>query len=244
MLGNAHWAVVTGGDKGLGKGVVDALAQAGYNVIFTYLSNTKGAEALTSKYSNVSSVRCDLFDNNSIQSAIENINNMAGKVDILVNNAGVDNDCLFVKMDFSRWREVINVNLVQLYHFTNSFLPMMILNKWGRIINVSSIGAFQDAYGKSNYAAAKAGILGFTRALALEVADKGVTVNAVCPGAFDTSMFERIPAKYRESIQSKIPMKRLGHPEEIGHLVEFLVSESASYITGQTIHINGGWYLG
>ncbi len=244
MLENAHWVVVTGGDKGIGKGVVDVLAQAGYYVLFTYLSNIAGAKALTSKYSNVSSIRCDLLDNESVQSAIENINDKTSRIDILVNNAGIDKDSLFIKMDFLRWSEVINTNLVQLYHFTHSFLPLMITNNWGRIINVSSIGAFQDAYGKSNYAAAKAGILGFTRALALEVADKGVTVNAICPGAFDTSMFERIPEKYREGIKSMIPMKRLGNPEEIGHLVEFLVSERASYITGQTIHINGGWYLG
>lgn len=244
MLKSSQWAVVTGGDKGIGRGVVEVLARKKYNVVFTYLSNIQGANALTAKYSNAISVQCDLSDQDSIQSAIDFINSQVERVDILINNAGVDKDALFIKMDFQKWSEVINTNLVQIYHLTHSILPSMTANKWGRIINVSSIGAFQDSFGKSNYAAAKAGILGFTKALALEVADKGVTVNAICPGAFATSMFDRIPEKYRESIKSSIPMKRLGNPQEIGYLIEFLISDKASYITGQTIHINGGWYLG
>ena len=244
MLNSSRWAVVTGGDKGIGKGIVEVMARKKYNVIFTYLSNIQGASALTAKYSNAIAVQCDISDKDSIQSAINFINCKVDRVDILINNAGVDKDGIFLKMDFLKWSEVINTNLVQIYHLTHSILPSMTANNWGRIINVSSIGAFQDSFGKSNYAAAKAGILGFTRALALEVADKGVTVNAICPGAFATSMFERIPDKYQEIIKSRIPMKRLGNPQEIGYLIEFLISDKASYITGQTIHINGGWYLG
>lgn len=244
MLNSALWAVVTGGDKGIGRGIVETLSRKKYNVIFTYLSNIEGARSLTEKYPNAISIQCDLSNNNSIQSVIDFVYSKVDRIDILINNVGVDQDGLFIKMDFQRWSEVINTNLVQIYHLTHAILSPMVANNWGRIINLSSIGAFQDSFGKSNYAAAKAGILGFTKALALEVADKGVTVNAICPGAFATSMFERIPERYRDTIKSRIPMKRLGNPKEVGYLVEFIVSDKASYITGQTIHINGGWYLG
>jgi 3-oxoacyl-[acyl-carrier protein] reductase len=244
MLKQTRTALITGGDKGIGKGIVQVLAEEGYKVIFTYKSNENGAQELAAAYANVHAVKCDFADNESIQNAIDEISKLALGIDVLVNNVGIDMDSVFVKMDFATWNEVIQVNLVQVYHFIHAFAPGMIAGKWGRILNVSSIGAFQGSFGKANYAASKAGILGLTKALALEFAAKGVTVNAICPGAFDTSMFERIPQKYREDIEAKIPMKRLGNPQEMGQLVKFLASDDAAYITGQTIHINGGWHLG
>ncbi|MDD3235678.1 MAG: 3-oxoacyl-ACP reductase FabG [Candidatus Cloacimonetes bacterium] len=244
MLKEAKTAFVTGGDKGIGRGIVQVLAEAGYKVIFSYKSNEKGAQELEVEYASVHAVQCDLADNASIQNALQTITAIASSIDVLVNNVGIDRDGVFVKMDFDTWSEVIQVNLVQIYHFIHSFAPGMIEKNWGRILNVSSIGAFQGSFGKSNYAASKAGILGLTKALALEFASKGITVNAICPGAFDTSMFERIPQKYREEIEAQIPMKRLGNPQEMGKLVKFLASDDAAYITGQTIHINGGWHLG
>ncbi|GAB1468078.1 beta-ketoacyl-ACP reductase [Candidatus Cloacimonadota bacterium] len=244
MLKEAKTAFVTGGDKGIGRGIVQVLAEAGYRVIFSYKSNEKGAQELEAEYASVHAVQCDLADNASIANALQTITAIASSIDVLVNNVGIDRDGVFVKMDFDTWSEVIQVNLVQIYHFIHSFAPGMIEKNWGRILNVSSIGAFQGSFGKSNYAASKAGILGLTKALALEFASKGITVNAICPGAFDTSMFERIPQKYREEIEAQIPMKRLGNPQEMGKLVKFLASDDAAYITGQTIHINGGWHLG
>lgn len=244
MLKQARTALVTGGDKGIGRGIVQVLAEEGYKVIFTYKSNAEGAKELAEAYADVHAVQCDLAEDESINSAIIEIGKLSSGIDVLVNNVGIDRDSVFVKMDFATWSEVIRVNLVQVYHLIHQFVPGMIAGKWGRIVNVSSIGAFQDSFGKSNYAASKAGILGLTKALALEFAAKGVTVNAICPGAFDTSMFERIPQKYREEIEAQIPMKRLGDPQEMGQLVKFLASDDAAYITGQTIHINGGWHLG
>ncbi len=244
MLDNTRTALVTGGDKGIGKGIVEVLSEEGYRVIFTYKSNEVGAQELCRTKDEVFAVQCNLSDDTSVKAALEAIASISNGVDVIVNNAGIDRDSLLLKMDFEAWEEVIRVNLVQLYHFLNRFVPGMLEKQWGRVINISSIGAFQGSYGKSNYAASKAGVLGLTKALALEYASKGITVNAVCPGAFDTSMFHRIPERYRTEIESQIPMKRLGQPVEMGKLVKFLASDDAAYITGQTIHINGGWHLG
>lgn len=244
MLNEIRTVLVTGGDKGIGKGIVEVLLNEGYKVIFTYMSNKRGAEEICGAYPNAKAVQCDLSMDSSVSTALNEITVLSPCIDVLINNAGIDRDGLITKMEFDAWQEVIKVNLVQLYHFIHRFIPGMLEKHWGRIINISSIGAFQGSYGKSNYAASKAGILGLTKALALEFAAKGITVNAVCPGAFDTSMFHRIPERYRADIEAQIPMKRLGQPEELGKLVRFLSSDDAAYITGQTIHINGGWHLG
>lgn len=234
---------VTGGSGGIGEAIVSKMSGLYENVIFTFHSNTSYANILTSRFPNVYSFQCDLRDYNSCLQVAEDVKLKFKHIDILINNAGYDNDSTFIKMSKATWDDVLNVNLNSVFNFTHFFSGEMLLKGWGRIINVSSIAAFTGAFGKSNYAAAKSGIIGFTKSLAQEFAAKGVTVNAVVPGAIETEMLLRIPEKYRSGILQSIPTKRFGKPYEVAELISFLVSTEASYITGQSIHINGGSYL-
>ena len=234
---------ITGGSKGIGRAIVEKLSSVDNNIIFTYNQSIKEATDLIKGKSNRSFVSCDLRDFERCKSVAHEVLLKYGKIDILINNAGYDNDALFTKMDKDMWDDVLNVNLNSIFNFTNLFLPQMIESGWGRIINITSIAGFTGAFGKTNYAAAKAGIVGFTKSLAMELGAKGITVNAVAPGAIETDMLNRIPAKYKAKILEMIPAKRFGKPNEVADLVAFLISDQASYITGQTIHINGGSYL-
>lgn len=234
---------ITGGSKGIGRAIVKKLASMDNNVIFTYNQSIREATDLIKGKSNISFVSCDLRDFERCKSVAYEVLLKYGKIDILINNAGYDNDALFTKMDKEMWDDVLNVNLNSIFNFTNLFLPQMIESGWGRIINITSIAGFTGAFGKTNYAAAKAGIVGFTKSLAMELGAKGITVNAVAPGAIETDMLNRIPEKYKAKILEMIPAKRFGKPNEVADLVAFLISDQASYITGQTIHINGGSYL-
>jgi 3-oxoacyl-[acyl-carrier protein] reductase len=235
--------LITGGSKGIGKAIVLKVSSVYKHVIFTYNSDLNGAMNLTSSIKNSSCYQYDLRNFDKAQEISKEIINTYGGIDILINNAGADRDAIFTKMAKEDWDDVINVNLKSLFNLIHFFLPGMIEKKWGRIINLTSIAAFTGAFGKSNYSAAKAGIIGFTKSLALEVASKGITVNAVAPGAIETDMFLRIPQKYRDKIFENIPGQRLGTPDEVADLISFLISDKASYITGQTIHINGGSFL-
>jgi len=234
---------ITGGDKGIGRAIVEKMALKYNSVIFTYNRNKMGAEHLISKYDNLFCFQCDLRNYEVVRELAQEIKNKFPPIDILINNAGYENDAIFSKMNFSQWEEVIDVNLKSIFHFSNFFLPSMIDKGWGRIINLTSVAGFTGAFGKSNYAAAKAGIVGFTKSLAIEVGKKGITVNAVAPGAIKTDMLMRIPEKYRDKILENIPAGRFGETEEVADLIDFLASDKAAYITGQTIHINGGSYL-
>ena len=234
---------ITGGSKGIGRAIVEKLASGNNNVIFTYNQSIKEATDLIKSNSNSSFFSCDLRDFERCKLVAHEVLLKYGKIDILINNAGYDNDALFTKMDKEMWDDVLNVNLNSIFNFTNLFLPHMIESGWGRILNITSIAGFTGAFGKTNYAAAKAGIVGFTKSLAMELGGKGITVNAVAPGAIETDMLNRIPEKYKAKILEMIPAKRFGKPNEVADLVAFLISDQASYITGQTIHINGGSYL-
>lgn len=240
---NPPTVLVTGGDKGIGSAISRKFCESGYKVIITYNTNIVGANELSSHYKEINAIQCDYSNFETIKNAIETIRVEHNTPNIIVNNIGIDRDSTFRKMSYDIWKNVIDVNLTQMFHFTHAFLDDMIKEKRGRVINISSIGAYSGAFGKTNYAASKSGIIGFTRALALEVAKYGITVNAVCPGAIATEMFYRIPDKYRESLISQIPMQRVGRPEEIADLVYFLSQETASYITGQAIHVNGGQFF-
>jgi NAD(P)-dependent dehydrogenase (short-subunit alcohol dehydrogenase family) len=234
---------ITGGDKGIGRAMVLRLAKLYRNIIFTYRTNVEGAQSVLSTYNNISCFQCDLSDVQQIKAVSDNVLEKFGKVDVLINNAGSENDMTFMKMDEQQWTDIINVNLVSLYYFAHSFIPGMINNNWGRIVNFTSIAGYTGAFGKSNYSAAKAGIVGFTKSLALEFGNKNITVNAISPGAIFTDMLMRIPEKYRGKILENIPMQRFGEVGEVADLAEFLISNKASYINGQTIHINGGSYM-
>lgn len=234
---------ITGGDKGIGKAIVCRLAKLYHKVIFTYNKNAEGAKEVASTFSNVFFYPCDLANTGQCEKLAKEIIQDHGNVDILINNAGYDNDSTFLKMEQKQWDTVIDINLRSIFCFTQYFSRIMVESKWGRIVNLTSIAGFTGAFGKSNYAAAKAGIVGFTKSLAMELGKKGITVNAIAPGAIKTEMLLRIPEKYREEIIKNIPAGRFGEPEEVADLAEFLVSDKAKYINGQTIHINGGSYL-
>jgi NAD(P)-dependent dehydrogenase (short-subunit alcohol dehydrogenase family) len=234
---------LTGGDKGIGKSIVEKMAEIYENVIFTYNSNKTGAEKITSNLTNTHCFQCDLKSRDKTLEVARLVKEKFGSVDILINNAGYDNDAIFKKMEASQWDDVIDINLRSIFNFTNSFVSEMVEKNWGRIINLTSIAGFTGSFGKSNYAAAKAGVVGFTKSLALELGSKGITVNAIAPGAIKTDMLMRIPDKYRVKILENIPMCRFGEVEEVAELAIFLSSDRAAYITGQTIHINGGSYL-
>ena len=231
---------VSGGDKGIGKAIVERMAESNYQVISTYNVNRKGAISLEKKYQNVEFLQCNVLNYTSVKNTIKTILKKYKKVDIVVNNLGAFKDKLFIKMTKYEWDSVIDINLKSLYYFTHYFLTGMVENHWGRIVNISSIAAQQGGYGKTNYSAAKSGIIGFTKALSLEVAVKGITVNTVAPGAIDTDMFWSIPEKYRKQIIETIPMKRIGQPQEVAEVVYFLSGDCASFITGQLLAINGG----
>lgn len=234
---------ITGGDKGIGRAIVERMAGLSDTVIFTYNTNQIGADEIRAGHPNTIAFRCDLNDRQLTLDLADQVNSEYGGVDILINNAGYDNDAVFAKMDAGQWDSVLDVNLRSIFNLTHSFVGGMIDRGWGRIINLTSIAGFTGAFGKSNYAAAKAGIVGFTKSLAMELGSKGITVNAIAPGAIRTDMLLRIPEKYRMKILENIPSHRLGEPEEVADLAEFLAGNKATYINGQTIHINGGSYM-
>lgn len=231
---------ITGGDKGIGRAIAICLATQYNNVIITYNNNEKGARELSERFSNISYYQCNLEDRASTEEVSEKVLDRYTQIDILVNNAGYEDDATFLKMDYEQWERVLNINLNSIFYFAHAFLPSMVAAGWGRIINFTSIAGYTGAFGKSNYAAAKAGIVGFTKSLSIEFGSKGICTNAVAPGAIETDMLMRIPEKYRMKILENIPSHKFGKVEDVANLVEFLISDKASYINGQTIHINGG----
>ncbi len=233
---------ITGGDKGIGKAIAISLAEKYKNVIITYNKNLAGAEVLSHKYKNISYFQCDLNEFSSIENVASQVLNKFGCIDILINNAGYENDSVFLKMQPDQWDSVIRINLQSIFYFAHHFIPCMVKNGWGRVINFTSIAGYTGVFGKSNYATAKAGIVGFTKSLALEFGSKGINVNAIAPGAIETDMLMRIPEKYRLKILENIPSHKFGRTEDVANLVEFLISDKSSYINAQTIHINGGSY--
>lgn len=233
---------ITGGDKGIGRGIAIYLALKYKIVIITYNQNEEGANSLADMYDNIVTYQCNLLEKESISKVAHDVIARYGGVDILINNAGYENDAIFTKMQPEQWESVMRINLESIYYFAHYFIPNMVIKGWGRVVNFSSIAGYTGVYGKSNYAAAKAGIVGFTKSLAQEYGAKGITVNAVAPGAIETDMLMRIPQKYRDKILENIPSHEFGTVEDAAYLVEFLISDKSRYINGQTIHLNGGSY--
>lgn len=233
---------VTGGDKGIGRAIVERMSELHKMVVFTYNTNNEGANQITSLLDNAVAYQCDLNNTDQISQIASSVLATYDAIDILINNAGYESDALFTKMNNEQWDDVININLKSIYYFAHAFTPKMIDKGWGRIVNLTSIAAYTGAFGKSNYATAKAGIVGFTKSLAMELAFKGITVNAIAPGAIETDMLMRIPQKYRDKILENIPTHKFGKPSDVANLAEFITTDNASYINGQTIHINGGSY--
>jgi acetoacetyl-CoA reductase len=241
-------AMVTGGMGGLGEAICVKLAALGDTVVSTYSpSNTKSIEWLAGMKTRgyeFYAYACDVTDWNSCQSCVKRVTAEIGPVDVLVNNAGITRDMTFKKMDCVNWDAVMHSNLDSVFNMTKQVCDDMIERGWGRIINISSVNGQKGAFGQTNYSAAKAGMHGFTKALSLEVARKGVTVNTISPGYIGTKMVMAIAKEVLDSkIIPQIPMGRLGKPEEVAGLVAYLASEEAAFVTGANIAINGGQHM-
>jgi acetoacetyl-CoA reductase len=241
-------ALVTGGMGGLGEAICVKLAALGYTVVTTHSpGNTKAAEWLESMKKQGFAFRaypCDVAKFESAAECVKRVADDLGPIDVLVNNAGITRDMTFRKMDKANWDAVIQTNLDSCFNMTKQVCDGMVDRGWGRIINISSVNGQKGAFGQTNYSAAKAGMHGFTKALALEVARKGVTVNTISPGYIGTKMVMAIPKDVLDSkIIPQIPMGRLGKPEEVAGLVAYLASEEAAFLTGANIAINGGQHM-
>lgn len=235
-------ALVTGGTRGIGAAICKRLAEKGYEVAASYAGNEVAA-ADFEKATGIKSFKWSVADYQACTDGIKQVEDAIGPIEILVNNAGITRDGMFHKLSFEQWREVIDTNLNGVFNVTHHVWPGMRERKFGRIITISSVNGQKGQMGQTNYAASKAGEIGFTKSLAQEGARAGITVNAICPGYIGTEMVMAVPEKVREEIIAQIPVGRLGTPEEIARAVEFLASDDASFITGSTLSSNGGQYM-
>ncbi|MCB1783339.1 MAG: acetoacetyl-CoA reductase [Alphaproteobacteria bacterium] len=235
-------AVVTGGTRGIGAAISKALMAEGYKVAAIYHGNDEAASSFQGA-TGAMTFKCDVADHESCMSTIAAIEKDAGEINVLVNNAGITRDGVLHKMSPENWHTVIETNLTSCFNMCRAIVPAMRDRNYGRIINISSVNGQKGQFGQVNYAAAKAGIIGFTKALAMENAAKGITVNTICPGYIETDMTAAMKQEVLDSIIRQIPMTRMGQPDEIAAVVTFLASQKAGFITGATISANGGQYM-
>ena len=238
----ARVAIVTGGSRGIGAAISTALKAMGHKVIANYAGNEAKAAQFTAE-TGIPTYRWDVGDHEAALAGCEKVAAEHGPIDIVVNNAGVTRDGTLHRMSFEDWNEVMRINLGGCFNMAKACFPGMRERGWGRIVNIGSINGQAGQYGQVNYAAAKSGIHGFTKALAQEGAKFGVTVNAIAPGYIDTDMVAAVPAPVLEKIVAKIPVGRLGHAEEIARGVVFLCAEEGGFVTGSTMSINGGQHM-
>jgi len=242
---NKKLVLVTGASRGIGRAIALRLGLAGATVIGTATSDEGAAnisEIFTENTILGKGMKLNVTDNQQISNLIKSITEDYGSVDILINNAGITRDNILVRMKEDEWDDIINTNLSSVYKMSKSVLRGMIKKRSGRIISITSVVGAMGNAGQSNYAASKAGIIGFTKSLAREVGIRGITVNAIAPGFIETDMTNSLPEDQKKILASQIPMGRLGKSEEIAKAVLFLASEDSSYITGETLHVNGGMY--
>ena len=238
----ARVALVTGGTRGIGAAISKALKSAGYKVAASYAGNDAAAEKFKGE-TGIPVYKWDVASFDACTAGVQKVEAELGPVDVLVNNAGITKDTAFHKMTLDQWTAVINTNLGSLFNMTRPVIEGMRARKFGRIINISSINGQKGQIGQSNYSAAKAGEIGFSRALAQENARKGITVNVICPGYINTEMVQAVPKDVLEkNVIPQIPVNRLGEPEEIARAVVFLAADDAGFITGSTLTVNGGQY--
>jgi len=239
----ARRAVVTGGTRGIGAAISIALKDAGHDVIANFAGNAEAAKAFTDQ-TGIATIKWDVGDYDACAAGLKEAESvLGGGIDIVVNNAGITRDGMFHKMTPEAWNEVIRVDLSSLFNMSRPVIDGMRERGWGRIVNISSINGQKGQMGQVNYSAAKAGVIGFTKALAQETARKGITVNCVAPGYIDTDMVAAVPQNVLDQIIAGIPVNRLGKADEIGKAVAFLCSEDAGFITGATLSANGGQYM-
>lgn len=235
-------AVVTGGTRGIGEEICKELKAAGCVVAAVYAGNDEAAREFTER-TGVAAFKFDVSDFDACQEGVAAIEKELGSVDIMVNNAGITRDGTMHKMDFERWNQVIQTNLSSCFNMSKAVIEGMREREFGRIVNIGSVNGRAGQYGQVNYAAAKSGIHGFTKALALEGASKGITVNAIAPGYVLTDMVRAVPEKVLEKIIATIPVGRLGDPKDIARAVAFLTSDEAGFVTGSTLDVNGGQHM-
>jgi len=239
-------ALVTGASRGIGKAIADRLGKDGYIIIGTATSEN-GANAISERFSAAgfegAGKVLNVTDSEQVQALIKEITAEYAAPTILVNNAGITQDNLFMRMKDAEWNSVIDTNLNSLFTVTKACIKGMTKARWGRIINISSVVGSMGNPGQANYSATKAAADGFSRALAAEVGSRAITVNSVAPGFIDTDMTQELPEEQRDALKTKIPLARLGQPEEIASAVSFLASDDAAYVTGSTLHVNGGMYM-
>jgi 3-oxoacyl-[acyl-carrier protein] reductase len=236
-------ALVTGASRGIGKAIAEKLAGDGFFVVGT-ATTENGAEAISAYLGeNGKGLRLDVADADSIAEVIKTVNDEFGAPAVLVNNAGITRDNLLMRMKDEEWDAIISTNLASVFRMSKAVLRGMMKARTGRIISISSVVGSTGNAGQANYAAAKAGIVGFSKSLAKEVGSRNITVNVVAPGFIDTDMTKELGDDIKNSLLASIPLERLGAPEEIAHAVSFLASPGAAYITGETLHVNGGMYM-
>ncbi len=235
-------ALVTGASRGIGKAIATQLKSLGATVIGTATSE-HGAEKISEYLGADQGMVLNVTSDESVAALFETIKDNFGGVDILVNNAGITRDNLFMRMKDDEWTDIIETNLTSVYKLSKSVIRTMMKKRQGRIINIGSVVGTMGNAGQVNYATAKAGLIGFTKSLAREVASRGITVNTIAPGFIDTDMTQTLTDEQKEGIFSQVPANRLGKPEEIANAVAFLASDCAAYITGETLHVNGGMYM-
>ena len=237
-------ALVTGASRGIGKAIATQLASLGATVIGTATSEN-GAQAISDYLADHGGkgLALNVTDKAAVESAVKQISDEFGGVDILVNNAGITRDNLLMRMKNDEWQDIIDTNLTAIFTLSKAVLRGMMKKRAGRIINIGSVVGVSGNAGQANYAAAKAGVIGFSKSMAREVASRGITINVVAPGFIDTDMTKALTDEQREAIFNDVPANRLGQPEEIAATVAFLSSDGAAYITGETLHVNGGMYM-
>jgi len=245
-MSDAKLVLVTGASRGIGAAIADELGKAGYRVAGTATSDS-GAEKITERFKAAGiegkGYRLNVTEAESIDVLMTSLKEEFGDPTILVNNAGITQDNLFLRMKEAEWDSVIDTNLSSAFRMSKAVIKAMTRARWGRIVNISSVVASSGNAGQVNYAAAKAGLEGLTRSMAREIGSRAITVNSVAPGFIATDMTDELPEANREALLKQVPLGRLGDPKEIAAAVAFLVSDSASYITGETLHVNGGMYM-
>jgi 3-oxoacyl-[acyl-carrier protein] reductase len=238
--------LVTGASRGIGAAIADTLGESGYTVIGT-ATTTSGADSISQRFVDKgilgAGMPLNVTDSDSISALLQSVVENFGAPTVLVNNAGITKDNILMRMKEDEWLDVINTNLNAVFRLSKACVRPMTKARWGRIVNISSVVGSMGNGGQSNYSATKAGVEGFSRALAKELGSRSITVNTVAPGFIDTDMTKDLPDANKEVLLGQIPLARLGAPEEIAAVVKFLVSDAAGYITGETIHVNGGMYM-
>jgi 3-oxoacyl-[acyl-carrier protein] reductase len=238
--------LVTGASRGIGAAIADILGESGYTVIGT-ATTTSGADSISQRFVDKgilgAGMPLNVTDPDSISALLQSVVENFGAPTVLINNAGITKDNILMRMKEDEWLDVINTNLNAVFRLSKACVRPMTKARWGRIVNISSVVGSMGNGGQSNYSATKAGVEGFSRALAKELGSRSITVNTVAPGFIDTDMTKDLPDANKEALLGQIPLARLGAPEEIAAVVKFLVSDAAGYITGETIHVNGGMYM-